>query len=371
MKLTVSATDGLARRSELTFRRGVVQTPAFMPVGTYGTVKSVTPEEVAASGAEILLGNTFHLMLRPGTEIIRKHGGLHEFMHWDGPILTDSGGFQVFSLAAMRKLSEEGVKFQSPVNGDTVFLTPEKSMEVQHDLNADVTMIFDECTPYPATENEARESMELSLRWADRSRQRFDELKSAEPERGEALFGIVQGGIYDNLREASLQGLADIGFDGYAVGGLAVGEPEDERNAVLDALMPKMPGEAPRYLMGVGTPVDIAEAVLRGVDMFDCVIPTRHARNGQLFTSRGMVKFRHARYADDTAAPDPDCGCYTCQHYSLAYLRHLEKCGEILGPRLATLHNLYYYQQLMKKLRAAIEAGALESTVADIRSRYR
>ena len=370
MKYTVSATDGLARRGELTFRRGVVQTPAFMPVGTYGTVKSVTPEEVADSGAEILLGNTFHLMLRPGMEIIRKHNGLHEFMHWDGPILTDSGGFQVFSLAAMRKLSEEGVKFQSPVNGDEVFLTPERSMEVQHDLNADITMIFDECTPYPASEAEARESMELSLRWAARSRRRFDELKDAEPERGEALFGIVQGGIYDNLREASLAGLTGIGFDGYAVGGLAVGEPEDERNAVLDALMPKMPDDKPRYLMGVGTPVDIAEAVLRGIDMFDCVIPTRHARNGQLFTSRGNVKFRHARYADDTSPPDPDCACYTCRNYSLAYLRHLEKCGEILGPRLATLHNLYYYQQLMMKLRAAIEDGKLAEAVADIRSRF-
>lgn len=371
MKFAVAATDGLARRGELTFRRGVVQTPAFMPVGTYGSVKSVTPEEVAASGADIILGNTFHLMLRPGTAVIRKHGGLHEFMHWEGPILTDSGGFQVFSLAAMRKLGEEGVQFQSPVNGDTVVLTPEKSMEVQHDLNADVTMILDECTPYPASEAEARESMELSLRWAARSRRRFDELKAAEPERGEALFGIVQGGIYDNLREASLQGLTEIGFDGYAVGGLAVGEPEDERNAVLDALLPKMPVDRPRYLMGVGTPVDIAEAVLRGIDMFDCVIPTRHARNGQLFTSRGTVKFRHARYADDTSAPDPDCGCYTCRNYSLAYLRHLEKCGEILGPRLATLHNLYYYQQLMNSLRSAIEAGALASAVADVRSRYR
>ena len=250
----------------------------------------------------------------------------------------------------MRKLSEEGVQFQSPVNGDEVFLTPEKSIEVQHDLNADVTMIFDECTPYPASESEARESMELSLRWAGRSRQRFDELRDADPERGEALFGIVQGGIYDNLREESLEGLRKSGFDGYAIGGLAVGEPENERIAVLDELMPKMPDEHPRYLMGVGTPVDIAEAVLRGVDMFDCVIPTRHARNGQLFTSRGTVKFRHARYADDTSSPDPDCDCYTCSNYSLAYLRHLVKCGEILGPRLATLHNLHYYQQLMKTI---------------------
>jgi queuine tRNA-ribosyltransferase len=348
----------------------MVQTPAFMPVGTYGTVKSVTPEEVAESGAEILLGNTFHLMLRPGTNIIRQHGGLHEFMNWDGPILTDSGGFQVFSLAAMRKLSEEGVQFQSPVNGDEVFLTPEKSIEVQHDLNSDVTMIFDECTPYPASETEARESMELSLRWAGRSRQRFDELRDADPERGEALFGIVQGGIYDNLRAVSLEGLCKIGFDGYAIGGLAVGEPEHERIAVLDELMPKMPDEHPRYLMGVGTPVDIAEAVLRGVDMFDCVIPTRHARNGQLFTSQGTVKFRHARYADDTSPPDPDCGCYTCSNYSLAYLRHLVKCGEILGPRLATIHNLHYYQQLMKSLRVAIGAGTLPSVVADIRASY-
>jgi len=370
MKFDVHQQCEVARCGSLNFRRGTVQTPAFMPVGTYGTVKSVTPEEVSASGAEILLGNTFHLMLRPGTEIIRKHGGLHEFMSWGGPILTDSGGFQVFSLAAMRKLSEEGVRFQSPVNGDEVFLTPETSIEVQHDLNSDVTMIFDECTPYPASESEARESMELSLRWAGRSRRRFDELRDADPDRGEALFGIVQGGIYDNLRGESLEGLRKIGFDGYAIGGLAVGEPEQERIAVLDELMPKMPNQHPRYLMGVGTPVDIAEAVLRGVDMFDCVIPTRHARNGQLFTSRGTVKFRHARYADDTSAPDPECGCYTCSNYSLAYLRHLVKCGEILGPRLATLHNLYYYQQLMRTLRAAIEAGTLPAVVADIRARY-
>jgi len=370
MKLTVAQTSGAARTGSLEFRRGVIETPAFMPVGTYGTVKSVTPEEVAASGAEIILGNTFHLMLRPGSEIIRKHGGLHEFMNWNGPILTDSGGFQVFSLAAMRKLSEEGVKFQSPVNGDEVFLTPEKSMEVQHDLNADVTMIFDECTPYPASESEARESMALSLRWAARSRHRFDELKDQEADRGEALFGIVQGGMYESLREESLAGLTDIGFDGYAVGGLAVGEPEAERLAVLDDLMPKMPTEAPRYLMGVGTPVDIAEAALRGIDMFDCVIPTRHARNGQLYTSRGKVKFRHAGYRDDTSSPDPDCNCYTCQNYSLSYLRHLEKCGEILGPRLATIHNLHYYQTLMKEIRAAIRAGTLAEFTAELRAKY-
>jgi len=370
MKFDVHSQSAAARSGTLTFRRGKVQTPAFMPVGTYGTIKSVTPEEIAADGAQIVLGNTFHLMLRPGTEIIRKHGGLHEFMHWDGPILTDSGGYQVFSLAAMRKLTEEGVRFQSPVNGDEVFLTPEKSIEVQHDLNADVTMIFDECTPYPASESEARESMELSLRWAQRSRSRFDELRDADPDRGEALFGIVQGGIYNHLREESLRGLCKIGFDGYALGGLAVGEPEAERMDVLDELLPKMPEDCPRYLMGIGTPVDIAESVLRGVDMFDCVIPTRHARNGQLFTSRGTVKFRHAQFAADTSAPDPDCGCYTCSNYSLAYLRHLDKCGEILGPRLATLHNLHYYQKLMGNLRAAIQAGSVADFARDIRRRY-
>ncbi len=370
MNFDVHAVDGAARCGTLTFRRGTVKTPAFMPVGTYGTIKSVTPEEVASDGAEIILGNTFHLMLRPGTAVIRKHGGLHEFMNWHSPILTDSGGFQVFSLANMRKLSEEGVRFQSPVNGDEVFLSPEKSVEVQHELNADVAMIFDECTPYPASESEARESMQLSLRWAARSRERFDELRDATPDRGEALFGIVQGGIYADLREESLTGLTGIGFDGYAIGGLAVGEPEDERIAVLEGLTSTMPADHPRYLMGVGTPVDIAESVLRGVDMFDCVIPTRHARNGQLYTSRGKIKFRHARYADDTSPPDPACGCYTCQNYSLAYLRHLEKCGEILGSRLATVHNLYYYQQLMRQLRVAIDGGSLAQVAAEIRTAY-
>ena len=370
MKFDVQKTSGAARTGTLTFRRGEIRTPVFMPVGTYGTVKSVTPDEIRESGAGIILGNTFHLMLRPGTDIIRQHGGLHEFMNWHGPILTDSGGFQVFSLAEMRKLSEAGVKFRSPVNGDEVLLTPELSMEVQHDLNADVTMIFDECTPYPATEDEARDSMELSLRWAKRSRDRFDELKQAEPERGEALFGIVQGGTYDSLRKASLAGLTEIGFDGYAVGGLAVGEPEDERNAVLDHLLPLMPADKPRYLMGVGTPLDIAEAVSRGIDMFDCVIPTRHARTGHLFTSQGVVRIRNARYRDDTGPLDPECDCYTCSNYSLAYLRHLEKCGEILGSRLNTIHNLFYYQELMSNLRRAIDNDSLADEIERLNARY-
>lgn len=370
MKLSIAATAGAARTGVLEFRRGRVRTPAFMPVGTYGSVKSVTPEEVAGIGADMLLGNTFHLMLRPGPSIVRRHGGLHEFMNWQGPILTDSGGFQVFSLAALRKLSEEGVQFQSPVDGDTVFLTPERSMEVQHDLNADVTMIFDECTPYPATETEARESMELSLRWAARSRLRFDELKAAEPARGEALFGIVQGSVYENLRRHSMASLADIGFDGYAVGGLAVGEPEDERIAVLEFLLPHMPVDAPRYLMGVGLPGDIVDAVMRGIDLFDCVIPTRHARNGYLFTSEGVVRIRNAKHTEDTGPLDPECACYTCRHYSRAYLRHLEKCGEMLGPRLGTIHNLHYYQNLMSRIREAICAGTLPALATEIKATF-
>lgn len=370
MKFTLKKTSGAARLGTIEFRRGEVRTPAFMPVGTYGTVKGVTPEEVAESGADIILGNTFHLMLRPGTRVIRKHGGLHEFMNWRGPILTDSGGFQVFSLAAMRKLSEEGVHFRSPVDGDEIMLTPERSMEVQHDLNADVTMIFDECTPYPATETEARESMQLSLRWAKRSRQRFDELRDLAPERGEALFGIVQGSVYNDLRQESLAELENIGFDGFAIGGLAVGEPEAERIQALEALLPQMPQDRPRYLMGVGTPLDIAEGVSHGIDMFDCVMPTRHARTGHLFTSQGVVKIRNARYTEDTGPLDPDCGCYTCKHYSRAYLRHLEKCGEILGSRLGTIHNLHYYQQLMGDLRRAIEADSLPQYVVDLRATY-
>jgi queuine tRNA-ribosyltransferase len=370
LNFSVERISGEARSGILTFRRGEVRTPAFMPVGTYGTVKSVTPEEVAATGADIILGNTFHLMLRPGSEIIRRHGGLHEFMNWHAPILTDSGGFQVFSLAAIRKLSTEGVRFRSPVDGADVFLTPERSIEVQHDLNADVAMVFDECTPYPATRDEARDSMQLSLAWAARSRERFDELRHENPERGEALFGIVQGGIYDDLRSESLEALVDSAFDGYAVGGLAVGETEAERIAVLDHLLPEMPPDRPRYLMGVGTPLDIADAVSRGIDMFDCVMPTRHARNGHLFTSRGVVKIRNARYTDDIGPLDPGCDCYTCTHYSLSYLRHLEKCGEILGPRLGTLHNLHYYQKLMKELRAAIGDGTLAQYTSALKDAY-
>ena len=370
MRFETTSTDGAARCGELALARGTVRTPAFMPVGTYGTVKSVTPEEVAASGAEIILGNTFHLMLRPGVEVVRQHGGLHEFMNWRGPILTDSGGFQVFSLAKMRKVSADGVRFRSPVDGAEVYLTPERSMQVQHDLNADIAMIFDECTPYPVSEEQACSSMELSLEWAKRSRRRFDELREEEPRRGEALFGIVQGGVYDALRSESLEGLREIGFDGFAIGGLAVGESEAERDAVLDHIMPAMPSTQPRYLMGVGSPVDIAEAVSRGIDMFDCVMPTRHARTSHLFTSRGIVKIRNARYADDTGPPDPECSCYACTHYTLAYLRHLEKCGEMLGPRLGTIHNLHYYQKLMSDIRESIEAGCLTTLIAELRAAY-
>ena len=363
MKFEVSAQDGSARRGELRFDRGVVQTPAFMPVGTYGTVKAMTPEEVKASGAEIILGNTFHLMLRPGTDIIKKHGGLHGFMNWRGPILTDSGGFQVFSLAKLRQITREGVSFQSPVNGDLIFLDPERSMQVQRDLGADIVMIFDECTPYPATEQRARDSMELSLHWARRSR-------DAHSDNPAALFGIVQGGMYTHLRDASLSGLTDIGFDGYAIGGLSVGETEEERIKVLDHCLPNMPVDKPRYLMGVGTPLDIVEAVVRGVDMFDCVIPTRNARNGFLYTSEGVIRLRNSMHTDYTGPLDPACGCYTCRHYSRAYLRHLDKCNEILGARLNTLHNLHFYQVLMRELREAIEKGNLNEMAARYRSRY-
>lgn len=357
MQFELLNTDGRARRGRLAFPRGTVETPAFMPVGTYGTVKAMTPEELKGIGAEIILGNTFHLMLRPGTDIVRLHGDLHEFMHWDKPILTDSGGFQVFSLADMRKISEEGVRFQSPVDGAKVLMTPESSMQVQRELGSDIVMIFDECTPYPATYDQARTSMELSLRWAKRS-------KDAHEGNPSALFGIVQGGMYEELRKISAHGLLDIGFDGYAIGGLSVGEPKDDRDRVLEATLPELPNDRPRYLMGVGKPEDIVEAVKRGVDMFDCVIPTRNARNGFLFTRYGTLKIRNSQYQHDTRPIDEQCGCYTCQHYSRAYLRHLDKCGEILGARLNTIHNLYYYQQLMADMRAAIEADRFNDFVA-------
>jgi len=358
MKFEQFASDGAARRGRLTFERGTVETPAFMPVGTYGTVKAMTPEELRGLGAEIILGNTFHLMLRPGTDVISAHGDLHDFMHWSGPILTDSGGFQVFSLGAMRKIREEGVTFQSPVDGGKVFMGPEESMAVQRELGSDIVMIFDECTPYPATEKQARLSMELSLRWARRS-------KVAHSDNPNALFGIVQGGMYPELRRESLAGLVDIGFDGYAIGGLSVGEPKEEMLATLEAITPEMPDDRPRYLMGVGKPEDIVEAVRRGVDMFDCVIPTRNARNGHIFTREGVIKIRNSRHQFDTRPIDEQCGCYTCQNYSRAYLKHLDKCGEMLGPRLATIHNLYYYQELMRGMREAIEEGRFEAWVAE------
>lgn len=353
MKFELLATQGAARRARLEFPRGVVETPAFMPVGTYGSVKGMLPRDIADIGAEIILGNTFHLMLRPGTEVIKAHGDLHDFIHWDKPILTDSGGFQVFSLGDLRKITEEGVRFQSPVDGSPVFLDPEISMQVQRDLGADIVMIFDECTPYPATEAEARESMQLSLRWAARS-------KAAHADNPAALFGIVQGGMYHSLRQQSLQGLEAIGFDGYAIGGLSVGEPKQEMLAVLDGITPHMPVAKPRYLMGVGKPEDIVEAVLRGVDMFDCVMPTRNARNAHLFTSHGVLKMRNATHRFSTESVDPECDCYTCKNFSRAYLHHLDKCKEILGAQLNTIHNLRFYQRLMQQLRDAIEQQRLQ-----------
>ena len=356
MQFELINTDGRARRGRLTFARGRVETPIFMPVGTYGSVKSMTPEELNGIGAQIILGNTFHLMLRPGLEVMNAHGDLHDFMHWQKPILTDSGGFQVFSLGALRKITEQGVTFKSPVNGSTIFMGPEESMLVQRHLGSDIVMIFDECTPYPASVYDAAESMRLSLRWAERS-------KKAHADNPAALFGIVQGGMYEHLRQESVAGLVDIGFDGYAIGGLSVGEPKEEMLATLDVVSPMMPADKPRYLMGVGTPEDLVEAVRRGIDMFDCVMPTRNARNGHLFTRNGVIKIRNSRYQFDTAPLDENCGCYTCQHYSRSYLRHLDKCGEMLGPRLNTIHNLYYYLQLMQELRAAIEHGRLDAYV--------
>ncbi|WP_428608327.1 tRNA guanosine(34) transglycosylase Tgt [Sedimenticola sp.] len=358
MLFEVANIDGAARRGQITFPRGSIQTPAFMPVGTYGTVKAMTPEELASAGAEIILGNTFHLMLRPGTEIISAHGDLHDFIHWQRPILTDSGGFQVFSLGAMRKITEAGVHFRSPIDGSRIFMGPEESMAVQRQLGSDIVMIFDECTPYPATEIEARVSMELSLRWAERSKQ-------AHGDNPSALFGIVQGGVFESLRGRSLEGLAEIGFDGYAVGGLSVGEPPADRWRVLDYLSSRLPADKPHYLMGVGTPEDIVEAVRRGIDMFDCVMPTRNARNGHLFTHQGVVRIRNAVHAKDTGPLDPLCDCYTCQHYSRSYLRHLSRCNEILGARLNTIHNLHYYQSLMRDIRQAISERRFDAFVRE------
>ncbi len=345
--------DGAARRGRLTFPRGTVETPAFMPVGTYGSVKGVLPEQVRALGAEIVLGNTFHLYLRPGLEVIEAHGGLHGFSRWDGPILTDSGGFQVFSLAHRRKITEAGVTFAAPTDGSTVFLGPEESMRIQKVLDSDVVMIFDECTPYPATEDIARKSMELSLRWAERSRR-------AHEGNDAALFGIVQGGVHHALRTRSAEGLAAIGFDGYAIGGLAVGEPEAERNAMLEHTCPQLPEDRPRYLMGVGRPEDLVESVARGVDMFDCVMPTRNARNGQLFTSEGPLNIKNAQFSEDDGPVDPACNCYTCRNFSRAYLRHLYRAGEMTGGTLNTLHNLSFYLDTMRRIREAIAFGRFE-----------
>ena len=356
MEFKLKNTDGHARRGQLTFDRGVIETPIFMPVGTYGSVKSLTPEDLEGIGAQIILGNTFHLMLRPGMEVVKAHGDLHDFMHWEKPILTDSGGFQVFSLGAMRKITEKGVMFKSPINGSKIFMGPEESMQVQRDLGSDIVMIFDECTPYPATEREAADSMRLSLRWADRS-------KKAHGDNPAALFGIVQGGMYEHLRKESIEGLVDIGFDGYAIGGLSVGEPKEEMMGTLDVIHQKMPVDKPRYLMGVGTPEDLVEAVRRGVDMFDCVMPTRNARNGHLFTSTGVVKIRNSQYEFDTGPLDDTCACYTCQNYSRSYLRHLDKCREMQGSRLNTIHNLYYYLKLMQDMRDAIETNEFDSFI--------
>jgi queuine tRNA-ribosyltransferase len=360
MKFELLATDGSARRARITLAHGVLDTPAFMPVGTYGTVKAMRPADLKDIGAQIVLGNTFHLWLRPGLEVIAAHGGLHRFMGWDGPILTDSGGFQVFSLKELSKISEEGVKFRSPVNGDACFLSPEESMRIQRVLNADIVMIFDECTPYPADIRQAEESMQLSLRWAERS-------KHAHADNPNALFGIVQGGMYPELRLQSLRGLEQIGFDGYAIGGLSVGEPKEEMRQILQYIAPLLPQDKPRYLMGVGTPEDIVEAVQAGMDMFDCVMPTRNARNGMLFTRLGDIRIRNSRYRNDTEPLDAACTCYTCRHFSRAYLHHLDKSQEILGAILNTTHNLHYYQQLMRELREAIQAGRLAGYIAEFR----
>ena len=360
MEFKVASTDGAARRGTLKLAHGSVETPAFMPVGTYGTVKAMSPAELTDIGAQIVLGNTFHLWLRPGLEVVAAHGGLHRFMGWHGPILTDSGGFQVFSLGAMRKISEDGVKFQSPVNGDACFLTPEESMRIQRVLNSDIVMVFDECTPYPADVAQAAESMELSLRWAERS-------KRAHEGNANALFGIVQGGMHERLRDRSLAGLAQIGFDGYAIGGLSVGEPKADMARILAHTAPRLPAAKPRYLMGVGTPEDIVDAVEKGIDMFDCVLPTRNARNGWIYTRQGTIKLRNAQYRDDVRPLDEACGCYTCRNFTRSYLHHLHKVNEILGARLNTWHNLYYYLELMRDMRGAIEQGRLAEFAGEFR----
>ena len=364
MRFELLSEDGAARRGRLEFARGAVDTPTFMPVGTYGTVKAMTPEDLDSIGTQIVLGNTFHLYLRPGLEVIEAHQGLHGFMQWHRPILTDSGGFQVWSLAEMRKITEEGARFRSPVDGAPVFLSPEESMRIQRTLQSDIAMSFDECTPYPATLPEARASMELSMRWAQRGFRKY-----YETEPPGTLFGIVQGGVYDDLRLRSLAALEDIGFEGLAVGGLAVGEPAIESLRVLDGLMPHMPAHKPRYLMGVGRPEDILEAVRRGIDMFDCVMPTRHARNAHLFTRSGVLNIRNAIHQKDTNPIEPGCGCYTCRHFSRSYLRHLDKCNEILGAHLNTVHNLHFYQRLMAEIRNAIGLGRFETYAKEFYAR--
>ena len=365
MKFEKLCQSGRARRGRLTLEHGVVETPVFMPVGTYGTVKGMLPRDIEEIQAQIILGNTFHLYLRPGLEVIKEHGGLHEFIKWNKPILTDSGGFQVFSLGAMRKIKEEGVTFRSPIDGSKVFLSPEISMEIQQVLNSDIVMIFDECTPYPATHEEAQKSLQLSLRWAKRCKtHHHDELNNTN-----ALFGIIQGGMYEDLRDESLNGLLEIGFDGYAIGGLSVGEPKDEMIKVLDYLPNKMPEDKPRYLMGVGKPEDIVEGIRRGVDMFDCVMPTRNARNGHYFVTDGLVRIRNSKYRHDQSPLDPHCDCYTCKNFTRAYLYHLEKCGEMLASMLGTIHNLRYYQRFTQDIRNALDHGTFDEFVTDFYTR--
>lgn len=365
MKFEKLGQSGRARRGRLTLEHGVVETPVFMPVGTYGTVKGMLPRDIEDIQAQIILGNTFHLYLRPGLDVIKEHGGLHEFMKWDKPILTDSGGFQVFSLGAMRKIKEEGVTFRSPIDGSKVFLSPEISMEIQKVLNSDIVMIFDECTPYPATHEEAQKSLQLSLRWAKRCKEHHHNVL----ENKNALFGIIQGGMYEDLRDESLNGLLEVGFDGYAIGGLSVGEPKEEMIKVLDYLPNKMPEDKPRYLMGVGKPEDIVEGIRRGVDMFDCVMPTRNARNGHYFVTDGLVRIRNSKYRHDQSPLDPHCDCYTCKNFTRAYLFHLEKCGEMLGSMLGTIHNLRYYQRFTQDIRNALDNGTFDDFVQDFYAR--